>query len=340
MKADADGPGKEGGTGLASLTEEKPRVKSDEGPAEPEIVVEEVVSRGKVADPHARSKQAAASMSIESLGQQSSNSMVTINKRAAIPNAAEGQTRILNEGLKEEIMEEIKDLQKQIDELKNQETGAAHSKIVPLTVHNTGASIVNMLDQASDGEPRHGTPDKVDKSKDASKFGVHLKDQEAVKPFDLSTNEQFLDLAEQLEELKVAFCKQLRRIQLAENGITHIKTTDLKPILEWKVNAAKDTAKLKKQMKLLVDEREKAEAELVNSIMESSVDSGEDVYRPRFNDPPTSMKDVFPSLKKLKHNSPQGPKLKVNIGSNPQSFRGQANLSPFHGQLPNQYEKL
>ena len=44
----------------------------------------------------------------------------------------------------------------------------------------------------------------------------------------------------------------------------------LKIISEWKLEVGKDVPKIKKKMKIIFDEREKAEADLLNSIWRSS----------------------------------------------------------------------
>ena len=44
----------------------------------------------------------------------------------------------------------------------------------------------------------------------------------------------------------------------------------LRTLSEWKLEVGKDIPKLKKKMKIIFEEREKAEADLLNSIWRSS----------------------------------------------------------------------
>lgn len=77
-----------------------------------------------------------------------------------------------------------------------------------------------------------------------------------------------------------------------------------------------------------MDERERAETDLVHSILASSLDPkpqerGE-------HQPLEMMKDVFPSLKKLQHGSPQGPRLKLSVrDKSHKHFANFSNLTPF-----------
>ena len=95
-------------------------------------------------------------------------------------------------------------------------------------------------------------------------------------------------------------------------------STKFKKVSEWKLEAQKDIPKLKKKMKIIFDEREKIENDLINSIMRSSDDGGslktdEDTPQTIAHLQPTPMNEPLPNFKKLNHKSPKGAKLNIRI---------------------------
>ena len=90
-----------------------------------------------------------------------------------------------------------------------------------------------------------------------------------------------------------------------------------KKVSEWKLEAQKDIPKLKKKMKIIFDEREKIENDLINSIMRSSDDGGslktdEDTPQTIAHLQPTPV-EPLPNFKKLNHKSPKGAKINIRI---------------------------
>ena len=102
----------------------------------------------------------------------------------------------------------------------------------------------------------------------------------------------------------------------------------LKTISEWKLEVGKDVPKLKKKMKIIFDEREKAEAELLDSIWRSSQDSARE--RDRIIIEPEKKVDILPALGKLQHKKQGGPQLKINLGN----FEESNFFSPRNSTLP------
>jgi len=89
---------------------------------------------------------------------------------------------------------------------------------------------------------------------------------------DLADNKDFNELKKKHEDMKEEQGRDHRDIKRVNNLVAHYHE-ELKPLQEWKRDAAKMTKRLQKQVKILMDERSRAEEELVNSIMNSSLDS-------------------------------------------------------------------